>query len=361
MKILNYFFLLITTFLMVNCKKGLNKANDFKTKQTQIVNEASSFNLIESESSWNYQMIRGEDTISQKILKSQLPFKNISVMSSSAIGYLESLNALENVKAVYNSNWIYSPKVHELIDNNGITDAGNLASANMETVLITEPDAVITFSAPNQAKLMESIKKMNIPVIYMDEYLEKTPLGKSEYLKLFGILLDKEVKADSLFGVVKKEYNLLKEKALSSKTKPTVFAEIMRGDIWYMPGGKSFQSEYFNDSGADYLWKNDDKSGTVNLNFEQVIKRAEQADFWMNASDFSTLEQLKNSYKNHDWFNAFKNNHVYSFSNRTNKEGANDYFETGAVRADWVLKDLIQVFHPNLLPQRELYFYKKLH
>lgn len=345
---------------MVQCRKEPIKVTPTKSKKEQIITDASSFNLTKNEDTWTYQMIRGKDTISQEILKNKLPLKNIAIMSSSAIGFIESLNALENIEMVYNSNWIFSPKIHELIQNKTIRDAGNSASANIEKLLVAEPDAVITFSDPNQAKLMESIKKANIPVIYMDEYLEKTPLGKSEYLKLFGVLLGKESKADALFSVIKTDYNLLKEKASNVKAKPTVFAEIMRGDIWYMPGGTSFQSEYFKDSGADYLWKNNTKSGTINLNFEQVFEKAEKADIWMNASDFSTLEQLNNAYKNHNWFKAFKNKNAYSFAERTNKAGANDYFETGTVRADWVLKDLVHIFQPDLLPHHSLYFYKKL-
>lgn len=354
------FLLLCTVFFGIQCSKKPNEHTQ-KTdiKSVQITN-ASTFYLSETEDNWYYHKIHNEDTVVQLIDKQKLPFKKLALFSSASIGYLQALNALENIEVVYNSDWIYSPKVHQLLNEKKIVDGGNAASANLETILATQPDAVIAFSDPNHSKLLESVINNGIPVIYVDEFLERTPLGKAEFLKLYGILIGKKETSDVLFDTIATQYNELRNKALQQPSKPTVFADIMRGDIWYMPGGESFAAQYFFDAGADNLWKDSQQSGAMNLNFEQVFKKANHADFWLNAADFVTLNQLADAYKNHTWFDAFTSGNVYSIAGRTNETGANDYFETGNVRADWVLKDLISIFHPDVLPHHQLYFYHKL-
>lgn len=213
---LSFFLSFLLLFIFIQCKRESKKIeNNQEFTKTKYISDASSFSLIPKDHAFLYQQLRGNDTISQSIDKQKLPFQKIAILSSSAIGYLEALDGLNHVQAVYNANWIYSPKVHELIDNKKITDAGNAASANLETILALDVDAIIAFNDPNQAKLLESVKKAEIPVIYVDEYLEKTPLGKAEYLKFFGILLGKKAAADSLFSVIKNNYNSIKTKALS--------------------------------------------------------------------------------------------------------------------------------------------------
>lgn len=359
---ISVFLFLIFLFNFIHCRKdGVDiKPVSQELSKDKYIAEATTFNLVDFDTHFEYQMIRGNDSVIQLIEKQKLPFKNIAVLSSSVIGYFDALNSLENIKVVYNPDWIYSPAIHEMITKGEIQNGGNAASANLETVLADSPDLVIAFSDPNQAKLLESVKKAGIPVLYVDEYLERTPLGKAEYLKLFGALTGKTSKADSLFNVISNNYSQLKNLATQQKHKPTVFTEIMRGDIWYMPGGNSFVSKFLQDAGAQYLWQESDKTGTENLNFEQVFQKAEKADFWLNAGEFTTLNSLQDAYKNHAWFGAFQTGNVFSYTRRTNDAGMNDFFEFGTVRADWVLRDLVHIFHPELLPDHQLYFYLRL-
>lgn len=223
MRKISFSYCLVFLFFFIQCKKENPDNQMLKPRQSAYISHADSFDLLLENDGWSYKMIRDKDTISHFLSQDMLPLKKIAVLSSSAIGYLEALNGLENIEAVYNANWIYSPKVHELITKEKIQNAGNAASANLETILALQPDAIITFTDPNQAKLMESIKNAEIPVIYVDEYFEKTPLGKAEYLKLFGVLLDKKEMADSLFSVIEQNYKTLKINASHQKNQTNCF------------------------------------------------------------------------------------------------------------------------------------------
>ena len=59
-------------------------------------------------------------------------------------------------------------------------------------------------------------------------------------------------------------------------------------------------------------------------------------------------------------FKAFKDANVFTYIKRVTDAGGNDFFETGAVRPDLILKDMIKILHPDLLPEYELYFYQQL-
>lgn len=356
-KFLGLFVLL--SLIIFGCTKE-KTADPEIYKESNFLSHATTFNLTETPEGWKYQRISEDKKVLSEFKLAPKPYQKIVLLTSAAVGFIEALDGLEYVEAVFNAGWIYSPKLHSLLEEGLIKDAGNPGSASLETVLSLQPDLIIAFTDPHQAKLLEQVKKAGVPVLYMDEYQEKTPLGKAEYIRLFGHLLNEKAKADSIFLKVKTEYDQLKETAGKSVPKPTVFADIMRGDIWYMPGGKSFSAQIIADAGGDYLWKENNASGSVSLNFEQVFEKAEKADYWINTADLTSLKTLRESYKNHAWFSAFEKGNVYSLARRLNDTGANDYFETGTVRPDLVLRDLVSIFHPDLLPQHQLYFYQKL-
>lgn len=337
-------------------KRTSNQSKEAKN----ILQNASSIALKETDSAWIYEILFDNNKKSITIDKSKLPFQNLVVLSASSVGYLEALDGLDKIVGVFDSQWIFSPALHDLIQRNPAINQGNLAGFSLEKVLMLQPDVVIAYSDPNMTKIFKRLEESGILVLYVDEYNEKTPLGKAEFLKLYGVLIAQEKKAEELFQEIKENYNDLKKLAQNQNEQPKVFADIMRGDIWYMPGGKSFAAQYFKDAAADYLWSENENSGSLKLNFEQVYEKAANADIWMNAADLSSLQHLKQAYIHHHWFDAFQNAKVYTLSNRMNAAGANDYFEKGSVRADWVLKDLVHIFHPDLLPKHELYFYHKL-
>lgn len=355
-------FTCVLVFLSA-CNKSELSENQLRESSTPINNifeDASTAALYENDSTWKYEILLDNRAKSIDIPKNRLPLKNLAVFSASSIGYLEALDELKAIKGIYDSQWIYSPNLHQLINENPELDQGNLATLSLEGILALNPDAIIGYSDPNMTKTYQMLEKAGILVIYIDEYNETTPLGKAELIKLYGVLTGKQQQADELYNEIRTTYLKYKNLARKQDSKPSVFADIMRGDIWYMPGGNSFAAQYFHDAGGAYVWSNNEQSGSIKLNFEQVYELAADADIWMNVADLKSLSQVQQAYINHDWFKAFKKGQVYSLAHRMNSAGANDYFETGSVRVDWVLKDLVSIFHPKLIPNHTLYFYEKL-
>lgn len=305
------------------------------------------------------QIISGGTTV--YFSKKGLPLKTAMVIPTSALAYMDELNLTEKITGISQPDFIYNSKIMNQIRNKNTNVIGTFDEVFIERILVNKPDVFFSTSSPTLAKFHAQMEKENIKVVYIDEYEELNPLARAEYVKIFGILFGKEKEADELFHQIEKNYTEIKSSVQkNSSENPTVFANQIYGDIWYMPGGKSFQAKLIEDAGGNYLWESDEGTGTLNLSFESVFEKAGKADVWINAGDFAGKNALLASYPNYNWFSAFKNGNVYNWNKRITPKGANDYFETGTVRPDLVLKDLAAIFHPELFPNHELYFYKKL-
>ena len=293
--------------------------------------------------------------------KNELPLKTAMVIPTVAISYMDELNVLDKISGISQPDYIFNPKIHQKMKENKIDVIGVFNEVFIEKILLNKPDVFISTSGPTLAKYHEILEKEGIRILYIDEYEESNPLARAEYVKIFGKLFGKETEAHSLFTEIVENYNGIKEKVKNShSTKPKVMANQMYGDIWYVPGGKSFQSTLFKDAGGDYIWADNESESTLNLSFESVYEKALDADVWLNAGDFPNLRSLVASYPHYEWFQTVKNKKVYNWSKRSSASGANDYFENGTVRPDWVLKDLAAIFYPELFPNYELFFYKRL-
>ncbi|MXV37229.1 ABC transporter substrate-binding protein [Flavobacteriaceae bacterium Ap0902] len=356
----NFTLLIMMLAIIISCKKETTAQPPIQSNVSIPLTYASSFRLDSTDNALTYTIINNGMEKKITIHYDQLPFENVVTTSASAVAYLDALDEVDKIKGAYDTNWIYNENLHRQVENKETQDLGNSNGMELEQLLQLNPDAVMVFSDPNKTQLYDQLEENGIQIIYVDEYLDQTPLGRTEYLKFYGLLTGKYEQANELFNQIEKDYTTLKEKVNSVEHKPTILANVMRGDIWYLPGGKSFSAQFFADAGGDYLWKEDTTEGSINLDFEQVYDKAKDAEFWLNASDYKTISQLNDAHKNHRWFQAYKEGNVYSFAKRTNENGANDFFETGTVRPDLVLKDLISILHPEVLPDHELYFYQKL-
>ena len=344
----------ILFLFVISCKQDLKES---KIKSSNDLKFISKFELKDNQG--EIEIKSGGKSVS--FSQNELPLKTAMVIPTSAIAYMEELNLTEKVTGISQPDFIYNPKIHELLAQNKIQVIGSFDEIFIEKILTNKPDIFISTSSPTLAKFHEQLEKENIKVIYIDEYEELNPLARAEYVKIFGILFGKEKEANESFRQIEKNYIEIKATVQKSKSKnPSAFANRIYGDIWYMPGGKSFQAKLFEDAGGNYLWKLDEGTGTLNLSFEAVFEKANDAQIWINAGDFPDKNALLASYKNYEWFSAFKAGNIYNWNQRITIKGANDYFETGTVRPDLVLKDLAAIFHPELFPNHELMFYKRL-
>ena len=286
----------------------------------------------------------------------KIPVKSFASLSSLYIAYAEKLGKLENMVAVSDSRYIYSPLANNMVKAGKVKDVGSENSLNIERLIEVNPELVIAYQTNASSKLREAGLKLAIN----NEQFEITPLGRMEWIKFVAAFFDKDALADSVFNKAEKEYNGLVKLASVAKIRPTVFADIKYGDGWYMPGGKSYQANLMKDAYGHYLWEDDTKRGSILLSFESVYAKAGNADLWINTSDWTSIGEALRNDQRYAKFKALQDGNMYNNNERINEHGGNDYWESGVVNPQEVLADLIQLFHPELLPERELIYYKKL-
>jgi len=288
------------------------------------------------------------------------PIESIVCTSTSHIALLDHLNALDLLVGFPSTDLISSSKARQRIDSGYVTDLGIDNTMNIESLVGLQPDLVMGYSIAGDMSKLDKIKSFGIPVVINAEYLENHPLGRAEWIKYMALFLGKEREADSIFTAIKNEYLNYQRIVENVKTKPTVISGILYGDTWFLPGGQNYGAKIFKDAGYHYLWDDDTSNGFLKLSFETVLSRGKEADYWIGVGNFKSRAEMKSSEGRYSLFQAFQISSIYTYDARVGVTGGSEYLELGYSRPDIILKDLIKIAHPELLPGYELYFHKKL-
>ena len=289
------------------------------------------------------------------------PLKTAAVLDAFFIGALHNLNCLDYIAAVDNSDYVYNPIIKKKCADNKIQQLSKSGVLNIEQTLVCKPDAIFINPSGDTKKDFDTrLLKANIIPVVCADYYENNPLARVEWLKALALFFNVEQKADSLFSAIEKNYLQLKSMTDTCVTKPTVFTELRTGDVWFVPGGKSNMAQLLNNAGANYIFKDNDKTASVSLNMEQVISKAVDANFWLNLHYANTAADVIKEDKRYNVFNAYKKLNLYNNNALVDATGGNAYWESGLNHPDELLADLIKIFHPTLLPNHTLKYYKQL-
>ena len=289
----------------------------------------------------------------------QVPIKKIVVTSTTHIPLLEALEVENTLIGFPSTKYISSKKTRKLIKSGQVAELGQNESLNTELLLDMEPDAVIGFAINGNNKTFKTIQNAGIPVLYNAAWIEKNILGRTEWIKFFGCLFQKEQRAKEIFNSIETDYNKAKNLAVSIAKKPTVMAGSMYKDIWHVPYGNSWAAQFITDAGGNYLWSDSKGSGSISLNIETVLDKAQQADYWITLGTSTSKEELNDRNVHYKKFEAFQKGHIF-IANTTGETGGLLFYELGPNRPDLILKDLISVFHPELVPNHHMVFYNQL-
>lgn len=292
--------------------------------------------------------------------KVAVPIEQIVVTSTTHIPSLESLQVGETLIGFPNLDYISSEGTRARIEAGTVTELGQNESLNTEVLIELQPDALVTFAVSGDNATARTVAQTGIPVLYNSDWTEIHPLGKAEWIKFFGLLYGKEELANELFEQIETDYQQAKTLAATAQERPTVVSGAMYKDVWYLPQGQSWAAQFLKDASANYLWKDSEGTGSLSLNLEAVLEKGSQAQFWIGPGQFTSYVQMEEAHEVYTQFQAFQNNQVYSFTNNKGATGGVIYYELAPNRPDLVLKDLIHILHPDLLPDHKPVFFSPL-
>jgi iron complex transport system substrate-binding protein len=289
-----------------------------------------------------------------------VPIKNIVVTSTTHIPSLEMLHEEKSLVGFPHLDYISSEKVRAQIEAGKVKELGNNQDLNTEVLLNLQPDVIIGYGIDNNNPTLDNLQKSGLKIMLNGDWNEETPLGKAEWIKFFGALYGKQKEANDLFTKIEKDYLNTIEIAKKAMTTPTVLAGDMFEDRWYLPKGTSWGSLLLKEAKGNYLWQETTGTGSLSLSFESVFEKAKNAEIWITSGQFDSLKEMTDMNPHYAQFDAFQNKNVYSFSGKKGKTGGILYYELAPNRPDIVLKDIVKILHPELLPSYQPFFFEKL-
>lgn len=285
------------------------------------------------------------------------PLEHAVVFTTVHSSLLMSLDCKDRIAGVADLKYIKIPWIQEQVAAGKIVDCGDGMSPVIEKIIDLHPDAILLSPFENSGGYGK-LEDIDIPLVECAEYMEVSPLARAEWMRLYGLLFGCREKADSLFEVVDKSYNALKQKTHQKGPGRSVLVDKQVGSVWYVPGGRSTIGQMIKDAGGQYPWADDEHSGSLSLPFETVLENASDTGVWMFRYDNDepiTLEQLLAEKEGYGMFGAFRTGEVYGCNTRTSL-----FYEETPFRPDWLLQDFIHMLHPEIQGLEPLRYYQKV-
>ena len=371
-----YLYLLVLSIFISSCEK---KPETTLEKTSVPLEFAQGFQLFQGENFWEIHVTQGytgaEKTYRYLILEEgaqvektgfdavvQLPISKVILTSTTQVPHLDMLGETDKLIGFPQTDLISSIPTRARIDAGKVTDLGSGPSANPEMVIDLQPDWIMISTLGEDLRYLDLFAQANVPALINGEYVEQNPLGRAEWIKFTGILLGKYEEAVAEFEKIKNAYQEAEKLAsqLPANNRPKVLSGVMYQDIWYAPGAESWGAQILQNAGGDYVFSDQAGSGSLQLNYEFVLDRAAEAEVWIGSADFSDIKTMGSNEPRYRNFQAWKTGQIYTYTAKKGATGGLEYFELGYVRPDLILKDLIKILHPELLPEYELYFYQRL-
>lgn len=284
--------------------------------------------------------------------------ERIVCMSSSHIAMLDAIGAVESVVGVSGIDFITNPYI--MANRQTIADVGYDGNMNFELLLAQQPDIVLLFGVTGACTMEPKLQELGIPYVYIGEYVEEDPLGKTEWLVALAEIVGRREQGIACFAEVPCRYKQLK--ALAAKVTspaPKVMLNTPYADSWFMPSVTSHIARLIADAGGYYIYPKNTSNHSLPIDIEEAAMLTAAADIWLHVENVTSLQDLRNQYPRFANMPCVLQGKVYNCDKRRVLGGGNDYWESGVVQPDIILRDLIAIFHPELIAE-ELVYYRKI-
>ncbi len=284
-------------------------------------------------------------------------------MSTTYLPSIQDLGLIDRLIGLDSHLWTNNAAVRERIDSGAIAEIGSGAAVNVELTLDLDPALVMTYGTGfADFDTHPILLQAGIPVALNGDFVEQDPLGRAEWMKFIALFFNREADAAAQFEAISAEYKAIAALTESLTQRPSVLLGSVYNGTWYVAAGESYMAKMLDHAGAAYLWAGQGNVGALPLDFESVFAVATDVDFWLNPDNsfWFTAENVLDSDPRYASFAPLETGRLYNNNAIVNENGGNAYYEEGAAHPERVLKDLVRILHPHLLPDHELRFYQQV-
>ncbi len=369
-------FLLLAIVLLTSCVMGSKPKNvhaqrEFKPDSVYVPKYAKRFSIqyfknykiIEVKHPWDTAapplrtVLSNDKSVLDTLSKAiKIPVQKWVSVASTQISYANKLNVLDKLVGMAEPEYVSNAIVQQGIKDGSVINIGTAYAPDVEILMTLNPDMMMI--SPFKDDFYGPVRDADIKLVTNCSYLENTPLGRVEWLVFVAAFFNKEKEAMETVNAIANRYIQVKNMAAGTDDHPTVFSGSLYQGVWYVAAADSYNANFFKDSGVDYIFGDRPGTGSLSYDFETVYNAAGNGDYWVMMvnydGDFS-YSAMKDSDVRYGDFRAFKNRNVV-FSNTHYSM----LYEKGLLEPDVVLMDLVQLFHPGLIKDREPVYYKNL-
>lgn len=284
--------------------------------------------------------------------------RRIVVTSSTHVAMLDALGATDRIVGVSGMDFITNQKVRNRRDE--IADIGYGGNTDYEALIAANPDVVFLYGVNGANPMEGKLRQLGIPFVYIGDYLEESPLGKTEWIVAIAELIGEREKGETRFKEIANRYNHLKKSTVQrTHYQPKVMLNVPYGDSWFMPSADSYMARIIADAGGKYVYTKKTGNTSRPIDLEEAYELASEADFWLNVDQMTSLSSLGKKCPKFKDTEVFRNGNVFNNTRRTNAAGGNDFFESAIVNPDILLRDIVEILHPDIIDV-PLFYYRKL-
>lgn len=280
--------------------------------------------------------------------------RRVVCMSSTHVAMLDLAGAAETIVGV--SGLDYLSNAHVAANRSRIDDVGYEGNVDYERIVARQPDLVLLYGVNGASGMEAKLRELEIPFVYIGEYLEEEPLGKAEWLVAVAETVGRRPEAEEIFAAIPERYDALKRRvAAETSDTPSVMLNTPYGDSWFMPSAGSYLIRLICDAGGRYLYSQNDTGRSLPIDLEEAALLVSGADLWLHAQAAS-LDELRSRYPKFADAPCVREGRVWNCDRRTNAAGGNDFWESSVVHPDLVLRDLVKILHPELVDEPFVYY-----
>ncbi len=310
-----------------------------------------------------YRLVPRDDrqALDSSLMNIPIPLERVVCLSTTHIACIDVSDETATVVGVSGPGYVTHPAVRSAIAAGKVADVGYEGGMSYETVVRLRPDVVLAYGvAGEMSSVADKLNSMGIRVVFLGDYLEDSPLGKAEYMVAVSAFYNKEERIAEIFQAVADDYNAVKALVDPVKQRPTVLMNAPWRNAWYVPGTANYTCRLVYDAGGEVLGAHEGSRDSAPLSLELAYIYAQQADFWLHPNAACSLHELKAGDPRFATIPAFRQHRVFNNSLRRTPEGGSDFWESGVVRPHIILRDLVGILHPGLLPNHRLVYYEQL-
>jgi iron complex transport system substrate-binding protein len=287
-----------------------------------------------------------------------VPITSLFVFSPTHLSLLADLGRMDVLTGVPQHDVVMDGQAEDRIKAGKVVEFAKVGlQIDVERVVTARPSLLM--AGGTSTPTLSVIKTAGVPVVANTEWLEPTALGRAEWVKYMALFLNDERKAQTLYAEMKGRYRSLSVRAVARPEgeRPLVMTGRSTRGLFTIAGGRSYVAALIKDAGGRYAWADNTAVATASVDLESQIRRAANADVWINGGGWKSLPAMLDDEPRYVAFKAYRQGQVWTYERRRKSNGANDYWSRSVTHPDLLLADLVKVFHPRLTPEHVFEWY----